>query len=98
MANDTSTFNTNDKITFNELAPSLQTKLNNTVTKDDYNTLAEDIQSLISQVGNIRTTITATPSSITSPQINKELVINTSNNTVQTYTVSGFVGMHAVYA
>jgi hypothetical protein len=98
MANDTSTFNTNDKITFNELAPSLQNKLNNTVTKSDYDTLYSDIQALIAQVGDIRTTITSNPSAISNPKVNKELVINTSNNTVQTYTASGFVGMHSVYS
>lgn len=98
MANDTSVFNPNDKIGFNELAPSLQTKLNNTVTSTQYQTLQDEIESLISQVGDIRTSITSIPSSISNPKINKELVVDTSNNTIKTYTASGFVSMHAVYA
>jgi hypothetical protein len=98
MANDTSVFNPNDKIGFNELSPSLQTKLNNTVTSTQYKTLQDEIESLISQVGDIRTSITSIPSSISNPKINKELVVDTSNNTIKTYTASGFVSMHAVYA
>lgn len=95
---DTSTFNTEDKVGYNELAPSLQAKLDNAVTNTDYDTLEAEIKSLISQIGSIRTSITSTPSSISNLQINKELIIDTHNNTVKTYTSSGLVSMHAVYA
>jgi hypothetical protein len=80
-----SNFNPEDKITYNELAPSLQELLNGKASKEDLNVL-------IKLINGIRLTVgTAAP---TAPINNKEIWINTSTNLIMRYN-NGWVDNNA---
>jgi hypothetical protein len=92
-------FNLEDKITFDELAPSLQKLLNGLAPSTDYASLQKLANKLDGQLNGIRLTITANQSSVSSPLANKEISVNTTNDIIYTFSSSGkWVPTGAVYS
>ena len=71
-------FNPEDKVTLEELSPTLQTLLKNTITIADFNRVKADVDRIIQQVGDNRISIVGVVGSISDPQNDKEFAIETS--------------------
>ena len=71
-------FNPEDKVTLEELSPTLQALLKNTITIADFNIVKADVDKIIQQVGENRISIVGLVGSISDPQNDKEFAIETS--------------------
>ena len=93
-------FNEENKVSFEELAPSLQEMINNKASLDDFNALQNKFNQLYVLSNGVRISIVTALNKITSPTNDKEIAIVTSDtvNTIYTYHGSKWVKVHAVYA
>lgn len=94
------TFNKENKVSWDELSPSLQEIINGKATLEDFNRVKNKFDEIELLSGGIRISIVTALSKITNPVNNKELAIVTSDTitTVYTYSGSRWVKIHAVYA
>ena len=90
-------FNLEDKITFEELAPSLQNKIRDSVDISTFTTANNTIIKLVSQLGKNRVSITDNLGNIANPVNNRELAFNVSNDQLYSYA-GGWKPSHGVYA
>ena len=90
------TFNPEDKVTLEELSPTLQALLKNTITIADFNIVKADVDKIIQQVGDNRISIVGVVGSISDPQNDKELAIETSTGLSYRYK-DGWIPNGAVY-
>ena len=74
-----------NKVTYEELAPSLRQMIDSKTTQTSYNSLAALVSTVYNNLGTIRITIAGSTSAAGSPQNDKELFICTSDGTVQYY-------------
>ena len=93
-------FNTENKISWEELAPSLQDKINGKASLAQFNALKSKFDALELLYGDIRLSIVTSLTKISAPKNNKELAIVTSDSvlTIYTYTSNSWKKIHAVYA
>ena len=89
-------FNPEDKVTLEELSPTLQTLLKNTITIADFNRVKTDVDRIIQQVGDNRISIVGVVGSISDPQNDKEFAIETSTGLSYRYK-DGWSPNGAVY-
>ena len=89
-------FNKEDKVTLEELSPTLQALLANTITIADFNIVKADVDKIIQQVGDNRISIVGTVDSISDPQNDKEFAIETSTGLSYRYK-DGWIPNGAVY-
>ena len=89
-------FNPEDKVTLEELSPTLQALLKNTITIADFNIVKADVDKIIQQVGENRISIVGLVGSISDPQNDKEFVIETSTGLSYRYK-DGWIPNGAVY-
>ena len=89
-------FNPEDKVTLEELSPTLQTLLKNTFTIADFNRVKADVDRIIKQVGDNRISIVGVVGSISDPQNDKEFAIETSTGLSYRYK-DGWIPNGAVY-
>lgn len=89
-------FNPEDKVTLEELSPTLQALLKNTITIADFNIVKADVDKIIQQVGENRISIVGVVGSINDPQNDKELAIETSTGLSYRYK-DGWIPNGAVY-
>lgn len=68
-------FNKENKISYDELTPSLQALLDNSVTKDEFNEVLNQIKEVVNQLSGIRLSIVKNTNEIPNPQNDKELAI-----------------------
>lgn len=90
-------FNLEDKITFEELAPSLQDKIRDSVDTSTFSTANNTITKLFNQLGENRVSITDNLGNIANPVNNRELAFNVSNDQLYSYA-GGWKPSHGVYA
>ena len=93
-------FNEENKISWDELAPSLQEIINNKASVDEFNLIKAKFDNIEINSGGIRISIVSSLNDIFNPVNNKELAIVTTDSvtTVYTYINSNWVKVHAVYA
>lgn len=89
-------FNPEDKVTLEELSPTLQALLKNTITIADFNIVKADVDKIIQQVGENRISIVGLVGTISNPQNDKELAIETSTGLSYRYK-DGWIPNGAVY-
>lgn len=89
-------FNPEDKITLEELSPTLQALLKNTITIADFNIVKADVDKIIQQVGENRISIVGLVGTISNPQNDKEFAIETSTGLSYRYK-DGWIPNGAVY-
>ena len=89
-------FNPEDKVTLEELSPTLQALLKNTITIADFNIVKADVDKIIQQVGENRISIVGLVGSISDPQNDKEIAIETSTGLSYRYK-DGWIPNGAVY-
>ena len=80
-----STFNPEDKITYDELAPSLQQLIDAMSPSQSLSAQMQIVDGIASQIGGNRTSITANLANIANPQQNKEIAVNMGDDMVYTY-------------
>lgn len=94
-----STFNPEDKITFDELAPSLQELINAMSPAQSLSAQMQIVDGIVSQIGGNRISITANLGNIANPQQNKEIAINMTDDMIYTYKgAAGWSPTPGVYA
>ena len=79
------TFDVSDKITYNELAPTLQDLLDNAITRTEFEQLESEVEQLMVQIGDNRISIVGNVQYIASPKNKKELALETSSTLVYGY-------------
>lgn len=79
------TFDTSDKITYNELAPTLQDLLDNAITTTEFQQLEGEVNQLMKQIGDNRISIVGDVQYIDSPRNKKELALETKSTLVYGY-------------
>ena len=89
-------FNPEDKVTLEELSPTLQALLKNTITITDFNIVKADVDKIIQQVGENRISIVGLVGTISNPQNDKEFAIETSTGLSYRYK-DGWIPNGAVY-
>ena len=89
-------FNPEDKVTLEELSPTLQALLKNTITIADFNIVKADVDKIIQQVGENRISIVGLVGSISDPQTDKAFAIETSTGLSYRYK-DGWIPNGAVY-
>lgn len=89
-------FNPEDKVTIEELSPTLQALLKNTITIADFNIVKADVDKIIQQVGENRISIVGLVGTISNPQNDKEFAIETSTGLSYRYK-DGWIPNGAVY-
>lgn len=89
-------FNDNDKIGVEQLAPSVQTILENTVDKNAFDAANNKILQLFNQLESTRVTI-GTQNSVAEPQNNKELLWDKTTDVIHTYA-NGWIPAGGVYS
>ena len=90
-------FNLEDKITFEELAPSLQAKISDSVDTSTFSTANNTVTKLFSQLGENRVSITDNLGNIANPVNNREIAFNVTNDQLYSYA-GGWKPSHGVYA
>ena len=93
-------FNKENKISWEELAPSLQNKINGKASLEEFNNLKNKFDALQLLSGGVRISIVSSLNNISSPVNNKEIAIVTADSvtTIYTYISSSWKKIHAVYA
>ena len=89
-------FNPEDKVTLEELSPTLQALHKNTITIADFNIVKADVDKIIQQVGENRISIVGLVGTISNPQNDKEFAIETSTGLSYRYK-DGWIPNGAVY-
>ena len=82
-------FNTEDKITLNDLAPSLQDLLTRAVKKSEITALQTRVNSLKSLLKDMRFSIVNSFDEVSNPVNNKEIVIKNENNEYKMFVYVG---------
>lgn len=92
-------FNKENKVSYDDLAPSLQEMIRNSITEEELTDIMNTINQTIQQLNGIRISIVTDTSQIPEPQNNKEvaLVIGSKYTFVCTYN-NGWKRACAVYA
>mgnify|MGYP006939722470 FL=1 len=92
-------FNKENKISFDELAPSLQAMIKNAITEEEFNSVTNIITNINKNLNGIRISIVADPANISNPQNDKELAVVLGDKYVYVATYSnGWKKACAVYA
>lgn len=93
-------FNKENKISWEELAPSLQDKINGKASLEEFNDLKNRFNALQLLSGGVRISIVSSLNNISSPVNNKEIAIVTADSvvTIYTYISNSWKKIHAVYA
>lgn len=95
-------FNLEDKVSYEELAPSLQAMIKNSVSITEINNVINDITNITNNLNGIRVSIVNSTSGVANPKNDKELaiVVNSSNKYIYAaiYTGGSWKKIHAVYA
>lgn len=95
-------FNPEDKVSYEELAPSLQAMIDNAVDDSELEAVRNDLDMIINNLHGIRVSIVQDTSYVTNPQNDKELaiVVNANNNYIYMaiYNSNTWKRIHAVYA
>lgn len=95
-------FNPEDKVSYEELAPSLQAMIDNAVDDSELSEVRNDLDTIINNLHGIRVSIVQDTSYISNPQNDKELaiVVNSNNNYIYMaiYNSNSWKKIHAVYA
>lgn len=92
-------FNKENKVSYDDLAPSLQEMIRNSITEEELTDIMNSINQTIQQLNGIRISIVTDTSQIPEPQNNKEvaLVVGSQYTFVCTYN-NGWKRACAVYA
>lgn len=92
-------FNKENKVSYDDLAPSLQEMIRNSITEEELTDILNTINQTIQQLNGIRISIVTDTSQIPEPQNNKEvaLVVGSQYTFVCTYN-NGWKRACAVYA
>ncbi len=90
-------FQNENKITYNELAPSLQDLINSKTDSTDFSETAALVSLIYRNLGKIRVSINSNPGAIGIPINDNEILLNTSDHTVQGYS-SGWYKCGGVYS
>lgn len=92
-------FNKENKVSYDDLAPSLQEMIRNSITEEELTDIMNTINQTIQQLNGIRISIVTDTSQIPEPQNNKEvaLVVGSQYTFVCTYN-NGWKRACAVYA
>lgn len=92
-------FNKENKVSYDDLAPSLQEMIRNSITEEELSDILNTINQTIQQLNGIRISIVTDTSQIPEPQNNKEvaLVVGSQYTFVCTYN-NGWKRACAVYA
>ena len=69
-------FNPENKLTFEELAPSLQQLINSKAKKSDFDVTAALVTKVYNNLGTVRVTIGSGTGVVSGPQNGKELLLN----------------------
>lgn len=96
--NVTKVFNQENKITYYELAPSLQALIDAKATIVDLNAVTNRVTNLEKLIGDNRISITDNLGGIANPINSKELAINTANHVQYSYQNNGWVPMGGAYS
>ena len=91
-------FNPENKLTFEELAPSLQQIINSKAKKSDFDTTAALVTKVYNNLGTVRVTIGSSTGVVSGPQNGKELLLNTSDHSVQGYNGGAWFTCGGVYS
>lgn len=91
-------FNLENKLTFEELAPSLQKMIGNSVKKSDYDATAALVIKVYNNLGTVRVTIGSGTGAVSSPKNDKELLLDTSDHSVRGYTNNNWFTCGGVYS
>ena len=93
-------FNLENKVSWEELAPSLQDKINAKASLAEFNALKNKFDALQILSGGVRISIVSSLNNISAPTNNKEIAIVTADSviTIYTYTSNSWKKIHAVYA
>lgn len=95
-------FNPEDKVSYEELAPSLQAMIDNAVDDSELLAVRNDLDNIINNLHGIRVSIVKDTSEVVSPKNDKELaiVVNSNNNYIYMaiYNSNTWKKIHAVYA
>lgn len=91
-------FNLENKLTFEELAPSLQQIINSKAKRSDYDVTAGLVLKVYNNLGTVRVTIGSGTGAVSGPQNGKELLLNTSDHSVQGYTNDSWFTCGGVYS
>ena len=91
-------FNLENKLTFEELAPSLQQLINSKTKRSDYDVTAALVLNVYNNLGTVRVTIGGGTGAVSGPQNGKELLLNTSDHSVQGYTGGSWFTCGGVYS
>lgn len=90
-------FNLENKLTFEELAPSLQQLIDSKTKRSDYDVTAALVLRVYNNLGTVRVTI-GSAGAISGPQNDKELLLDTSDHSVQGYTNGSWFTCGGVYS
>lgn len=90
--------NLEDKVSFDELAPSLQALINSKAGKTEFDNAAGKVSTVFRNLGTIRVSIVGREDNIPNPQQDKELMINTSDFTVEGYGAGKWYKCGGVYS
>ena len=91
-------FNPENKLTFEELAPSLQQIINSKAKKSDFDATAALVTKVYNNLGTVRVTIGSGTGAVSGPQNGKELLLNTADHSVQGYNNSSWFTCGGVYS
>ena len=91
-------FNQENKITYYELAPSLQALIDSKATIVDLNAVTNRVTYLQKLLGDNRISITDNLGSIANPINSKELAINAANHVQYSYQNNRWVPMGGAYS
>lgn len=91
-------FNPENKLTFEELAPSLQQLINSKAKKADYDVTAALVTKIYNNLGTVRVTIGSGTGVVSGPQNGEELLLNTSDHSVQGYNNDAWFTCGGVYS
>ena len=83
-------FKDNDKISYDDLAPSLQAMLKRSVSKDDLETFKNKVAEIEAKLNGIRLSVVNDVASIPNPQNNKEFFYHTAQRMLYVYTNDGW--------
>lgn len=92
------TFNAENKITYNELAPSLQALIDSKVSDDEYNRIKRMADELTAHIDSIRVSITKSTDNVPTPIADKEILLNTTDKAMYGYNNTGWYKCGGVYS
>lgn len=90
-------FNSEDKVTYNELATSLQELINSKTSSTDYNATAALVSVMYRNLGKVRVSIVPDDGSVGSPVNDNELLVNKTDHTFEGYS-NGWYKCGGVYS